>query len=123
MKNIVEHINNFLSKKSIIWRNKAILDAADGKFVAATDEDFSNNEMQSLKLVNSNKFNVAVKQILINENLFLVFDAFGSKLEKDFSNEWKNYLANIKSKDHKIDKEVEEKVENFNAYLEESIDE
>ena len=91
MKNIVEYIDEFLKKKGVEWYNKAILDVADGKFVAATDKDFSNNEMQSLKLINS-EFGTAVKQILINENLFLVFDEFGSKLQKDFSNEWINHL-------------------------------
>lgn len=121
MKNIVEYINNFLNKKGIEWVNKKVLNSIDGKFVTATDEDFSNNEMQIVLLPLG--CDTAVKQILFNENLFLVFDELGNKLEKDFSTEWKNYLEKIKIKSQKIDKEVEEKIENFNAYLEESIDE
>lgn len=121
MKKNVKHINMFLKNRGMDWCNQKILDAT-GKFVKATDEDFSKNEMQTI-LLPLNSDDTAVKQVLVNENLFLVFDALGNKLEKDFSTEWKNYLEKIKIKSQKIDKEVEEKIENFNAYLEESIDE
>ena len=122
MKNIVEYIDGFLKKKNIQWYNEEIFSVIAERYVKAIDQDFENYEMQQFRLRNA-EGKIAPKQILVTDNLFLVFNVFGNKLEKDFSTEWKNYLEKIKIKSQKIDKEVEEKIENFNAYLEESIDE
>ena len=122
MKNIVEYIDGFLKKKNIQWYNEEIFSVIAERYVKAIDPDFENYEMQQFRLRNA-EGKIAPKQILVTDNLFLVFNVFGNKLEKDFSTEWKNYLEKIKIKSQKIDKEVEEKIENFNAYLEESIDE
>lgn len=122
MKNIVEYIDGFLKKRNIQWYNEEIFSVIAERYVKAIDPDFENYEMQQFRLRNA-EGKIAPKQILVTDNLFLVFNVFGNRLEKDYSNEWRNYLEKIKIKSQKIDKEVKEKIENFNAYLEESIDE
>ena len=83
MKNIVEYIDGFLKKKNIEWLNKKIFNVREETHVKAIDEDFENNEMQCVCFKIS-AYNLVNKQILVTENLFLIFNALGNKLEKDF---------------------------------------
>lgn len=94
MKNIVEYIDGFLKKKNIQWYNEEIFSVIAERYVKAIDPDFENYEMQQFRLRNA-EGKIAPKQILVTDNLFLVFNVFGNKLEKDFSTEWRNHLLTI----------------------------
>ena len=102
MKNIVEHIDDFLKKKDIAWVDKQVFEHIpfSGTCRLAKEEDFSQKQMQELKF-KSKEGKEFFKSCLITENLFLVFDgsAWKLKLKYDFSAEWKNYLQSIANKE------------------------
>ena len=112
MKNIVKYIDEFCKKKNIQWvKEYGVLGLAPIK-----DIDFDESVIRELKFIKSDgKF--SYNNCLINENLFLIFEGnlHHLKLKYDFSDEWKNHLAMMIETNKKVDK--------FNTYIEESIDE
>ena len=56
------------------------------------DKDFETREIVTVRLKNS-KGELLTKQLLVTDDLFLIFRGVGKKLENDLSLGWKNYLS------------------------------
>lgn len=111
MKNIIEYIEQFLKNKNYEWVNRQIF--GNYGYIPAKDSDFTKNEIQDFKLKNKDNELVAVN-FLINENLFMVFKRFAGKLRlaQDFSQEWKNYLQSITTKE---DEQLKQEIRDYLA--------
>ena len=124
MKNAVRNIKGFLESKGVEWVGNKLFDSDFAGYREAKDEDFDEQAIETVKLKNS-KGEILTKQILVTDNLFLIFRAVGTKLEADLSNEWITYQKKVKYDEafDKLDDEAKERLENFREYLKEDINE
>ena len=110
MKKLVDKIDGFLESQKITWLDKNCFDL----YRSANDTDFEEQKFAKIVLKNQ-KGKKYRKQVIVSEELFLVFDEQLTKLEKDLSKEWKKYQEKIDFNE----KQTTSKTRNFNKYLDE----
>lgn len=111
----VEKISKFLEKKNINWYKNLVLDKSELVFRQAYDSDFRRGLVNMVKF-GKKENELKIKVLLVTKDLFVILDNLSSKLENDFSNEWKSYLATVAQQKDK--KQLEEKFNSFKKDLE-----